>query len=274
MVEGSTSWPEQQTADVSPRPEEGTIELAFANGVARLTISRPRQLNSLTGAMVGQLADIVGEITVRRDVRVVVLRGAGERAFCCGADIADLSRSTHRGERFGDGLSVLDRVEVPIIAAIRGYCIGGGMTLALMADLRIASDDSSFAIPAVQLSAPYPLEYVERIVRAVGLAAATSLLLTGARIDARRAADLGIVGDVVPAEDLDEAVDRSAHAIASSAPLAVRAMKACLRAASSREVATDRARCDDLVRAVRTSADFDEGTRAFAERRSPRFVGA
>jgi len=200
------------------------------------------------------------------DVRVIVLRGAGPKAFASGADISGLESQRSAA---GDGLDRLSAQPKPVIAMIHGYCIGGGLMTALHADLRIAADDATFAIPAAKLGVGYPLDAAERLVAVVGPGAAAEILLTGDRFGVDRAATIGLVQRVVPPNELETEVRSIASTIAAGAPLTHAASRASISAATG----GDR---DAAVEAIRTcwqSDDFAEGRAAFAARRSAEFTG-
>jgi enoyl-CoA hydratase len=205
----------------------------------------------------------VASIAADPDVRVVVLRGAGDRAFVSGADIATL-REDGEDPRIVELAKAIRALEVPVVAALRGWCLGAGVLLALAADIRIAADDVQLGIPAAKLGVAYPVVGVERLRAIAGEAMAAEILMTAAPIGVDRALAAGLVNQVVAAEEVFATAAAVAAAIAANAPLSVRAAKGALRGDS--EVAAAIAACF-------ASADFAEGRAAFAEKRAPRFRG-
>jgi len=245
----------------------GVVRVERGGPIGRIVIDHPERRNALTGAMFRQLADGLVELDGDADVRVIVLRGAGDRAFASGADIGDLHAV--------GGSPAAPRVGAtkPVIAMIHGVCIGGGLLVALGADIRVASEDARFAIPAVRLGVAYPYAGARQLVATVGASAAAEILLTGSTFGAADALRWGLVSRVVPARELDEAVTATATAIAEGAPLSVRAAKASVHAAVRGSLPGDVERADAAIAACWASEDFAEGRRAFAEKRPPVFGG-
>jgi enoyl-CoA hydratase/carnithine racemase len=187
-------------------------------------------------------------------------------------------RASARDERaFGDvsgrAMGALLAVEVPVIALIHGYCFGGGVALSLGCDLRYASDDALFAIPAARLGLGYGLAAVQALIDVVGPSAAKEILFTARRYGAADAQALGLVNRVFPKAELDAAVEEIALAIAANAPLTIRAVKRAAREALRDESRRDAGAIERMVAACFDSSDYREGVRAFLEKRSPRFEG-
>ena len=241
---------------------------------AWLTFDNPGRHNALTIGMGAAIVDAVRTTDADPDVRVVVLRGAGDEAFMSGADIAEQDA---RPDEFADGvqrtLDALAATSKPVVAMIRGFCLGGGLAMALEADLRIAADDGVFGIPAARLGIGYRFDGVARLVGLVGPAVAADILFTGRRIRAEEALAVGLVQRVHPAAELEDRVRELVATIAANAPLTIRAAKAAIRAAQADPADRDLAELDRLVQACRTSDDYAEGKRAFFEKRAPRFQG-
>jgi len=244
-------------------PEQ--LQVAVGGGVAWLTFDNVARRNALTIAMCRSLLDELERIEEDPDVRVIVLRGAGDEAFMSGADIAeqDDPAASRAIAAFHAALRAASR---PVIAMIHGFCLGGGLATALEADLRIAADDSVLGIPAARLGVGYPHESVRRLVDVAGPAVAADVLYTARQVRAQEALRLGLVQEVLPRERLEARVTRLAATIAANAPLTIRAAKAAIRGDDPDEVAR-------LVALCRYSEDLAEGTRAFFERRPPRFRG-
>ncbi len=235
-------------------------------------INRPERHNALSATVLSELGRLAIEFNDDTGVRVVVLSGSGSKAFVSGADITELGTAIDGGRSAGRRPSMFPAT-APVIAMIQGYCIGGGLALALEADLRIASEDATFGIPAGRLGIAYPNEAVERLVGLIGAGEASRLLLTGERIGAERALALGLVNEVVPRTNLDTKVRALANSLAENAPLSLKAAKASVLAAIRGGRDEDRLAAEELARQCWQSADFIEGRAAFAEKRSPSWTG-
>jgi enoyl-CoA hydratase/carnithine racemase len=211
-------------------------------------------------------------------VRVIVLTGAGGRAFVSGADISkfESERATLEAvseynvavDQFSRGLGECSK---PTIAMIRGYCLGGGVGFAVCCDLRIANEAARFAVPAAKLGLGYGYANVRRIMDLVGPQFVTEMLLTGRQFDSAKAARMGLVNHVVPDAEIEGYVRELAGAISNNAPLTIRAVKRIVR--ELRRDDPDVAACDALVRQCFESADYREGRQAFLEKRKPVFRG-
>ena len=226
----------------------------------------------------------IPELAARLDadpaVRVVVLRGAGEEAFVSGADISEFAR-TRTGARAAQGyedvgvaaFEAVARIAKPVIAMIRGYCIGGGMALALSADLRWAADDAVFAIPAARLGLGYHVTGLDALVRLVGPSTAKELLFTARRFSASEALARGLVNEVVPAAELEARVRALAATIADNAPLTLRSAKRVIAELARDAAERDHEAMRRSILACFESEDYREGVRAFLEKRKPAFTG-
>ncbi len=252
---------------------DGKILLESDGGVALITFNNPEKRNAMSLAMWDGLAAALDVLEGDGSVRVLVLTGAGAKAFVSGADIsqfdaarADASAQREYDRRTAAGRARLAAFARPVIARIRGYCLGGGLALALQADLRIAAEDSEFGIPAARLGVAYSAEMVRQLVAVVGPAHARMLLYTGSRIGAQEAERIGLVNRVVADSDLSDAVLDLARTIADNAPLSVRAAKLAV-------AGTDRDAMQAAIDACFDSEDYREGRAAFAAKRPPRFHG-
>lgn len=255
-------------------PDE--ILTAVADGVATVTLNRPDKRNAMNAAMLAGLRGAFDELDARRDVRVVVVRGAGP-AFCSGMDLREMeAQAGAAGDPEAGVVAVLQRIERsrhPTLAVLHGDALAGGCQLALHCDLRVAATGVRLGMPLARIGliAPFPL--AQKLIEVVGPAHARELLFTGRPVDARRAYEIGMVHRVVDPGELEAAASGLARGIAANAPLSLAGMKAVvLRALSPRDaVAHDD--LDALARRARTSTDASEGRRAMLEKRAPRFRG-
>jgi len=246
------------------------------DGVALVTIDRPTALNALDRATMDSLVGILKGLEADPGCRCIVVTGAGERAFAAGADIREMVGRTTADVLAEDFLAPWDLVAaigIPTIAAVRGYCLGGGFELALACDMLVAADDAVFGLPEVTLGIMPGAGGTQRLTRIVGKARAMELILTGRRLAASEADRWGILSRVVPAEDVLPASLELAATIATMPPTAVRAAVAAIRLALETPlhegVAEERRAFADLF----DTADQEEGMRAFLERRSPHWTG-
>ena len=251
-----------------------------AGGIGRMTLNNPERHNAVSLEM-WQAADaILADFEADTEVRVVVVTGAGERAFASGADISKFEeeRSSQAAiERYSaitDQTSArLYNLAKPTIARIRGYCMGGGLAFALCCDLRIAAEDAQFAIPAAKLSIGYAFPGIKRLVHLVRPTFAKEILYTARRFSAAEGDHMGLVNRVVAVDELDRVVDEYAATLAANAPLTIAAAKLAIDAAITDEGARDLAAVDAAVERCFAAEDYVEGRRAFMEKRKPAFVG-
>jgi enoyl-CoA hydratase len=256
----------------------GAVHASIDGPVATLALSNPDKRNATSKAMYAAIPAAVSKVRVP-SVRVVVLRGEGELAFGAGSDIAEF-RTERRGEAARvyneiehEACAALQTIDVPVLALIHGPCMGGGLGLALCADLRYAADDAQFGVPPGRLGLGYPFDSAARLVLAVGFARARELLLTARRVDATEAVALGLVHTVVPKADLEAHVSKIARDITRLAPGTLAAAKATFRALEQPSSAHLRAAADASIDGCFASDDYDEGIRAFLEKRAPVFDG-
>ncbi|MDZ7839847.1 MAG: enoyl-CoA hydratase [Gammaproteobacteria bacterium] len=248
--------------------------------LATLILDNPARNNAISVGMWDRLLQLADDLAARDGLRLIIFRGAGERAFSAGADISefDQQRGDAEAVRAYDRLveSACRRVEalpVPTLAMIHGYCIGAGLSLAGACDLRLCDREASFALPAARLGLGYDFSGIERLVRLVGDAMAREILFTGARMPAARAQAMGLVHEVCEPADLAGRVEALAERIRGNAPLTLRAFKACLGEIRRPPGERDVARCEALIEQCNASDDYREGRKAFAERRDPEFRG-
>ena len=264
------------TPDPSP---DLTLDIDSETGIATITIANRSRLNAMTASMWAALPSRVAEADRRPDVRVIVLRGAGLQSFCAGADISefDAQRSGDAVHTY-DGLNhaafdALTNCSKPTIAMIYGFCMGGGLGLALACDLRICDHAAQFAIPAAKLGIGYNRRWMTPILRAVSPATAKLILFTGRRFSSSEAVAMGLVARASGTEELEAAAHDLAREIASNAPLSIAASKAAINDLSSADHKIDGARLDRLAQACFESEDYKEGRAAFREKRKPVFHG-
>ncbi|MDP7651493.1 MAG: enoyl-CoA hydratase [Rhodospirillales bacterium] len=249
-------------------------------GIARLVLNRPEKRNAIGLAMWQGLGDALEALADDAKVRVVVLRGAGDKAFSAGADISEFKtlRSTPDGRAVYDqamrrAFERLSNLPKFTIAMIDGVCVGGGAEVAMDCDVMIASDRARFAITPARLGLGYSTPDVERIVRRVGAHRAKEVLATGNMFDAADALAMGWVNHVVPAADLETFVEDFARSVAANAPLSVKAAKLTVNELMKAPDDQNAALCRQLVEDCYASEDYKEGQRAFAEKRAPNFKG-
>jgi enoyl-CoA hydratase/carnithine racemase len=250
-------------------------------GIGTLTFNNPERRNAVSPEMQQAAAEVLEDFAADKAVRVIVLTGAGDKAFVSGADISkfESGRATPEQREAWDKVSARFRerlrgVGKPTIAKIRGYCVGGGLGIALNCDLRISADDGQFGIPAAKLGIGYGAEAVGQLVNLVGPSAAKDILYTGRRMNAQEALRLGIVNHVVAPAELDEFVASFAKTIAGNAPLSLIAAKRVVDELMKDAERRDKALCDRVVADCFASQDFVEGRRAFMEKRKPVFTGS
>jgi enoyl-CoA hydratase/carnithine racemase len=249
-------------------------------GIGWMTYNNPARLNAMSYDMQLAVPRILGAFAADPDVHVVVVRGAGERAFVSGADISEFSEKRTAVDARAEYDAALAaawaswaKVDKPIIAMIRGYCIGGGLLTAMNADIRIASDDSQFGVPAAKLGLGYQYGGVEQLMSLVGPSWTAEILFSARRLSAEEARHIGLVNRVVPVAELEPTVRDLAASIAANAPLTVQACKVALREARKDPAQRDLEMVDRMVEACFRSEDYLEGQAAFAEKRAPNFRG-
>ena len=264
------------------RHQTGTDKLLVevAGPVATVTFNNPSKRNALSADMRAALPGVLKALNADGDVRVIVMTGAGDKAFASGADISEFGEQrtlSGRAGRLRPGQAALNdawaSLDKPVIAMIRGFCMGGGLLTAMQADIRIASDDSQFGIPAARLGLGYAVSGVTALMNLIGPACTAEVLFSARRFSAAEALQMGLVNRVVPADSLREAALGLADSIARNAPLTVAAAKAAIREAGQPDGRRDLARVQAMVEACFRSADYLEGQRAFAEKRPPAFTG-
>lgn len=243
--------------------------------VLTITLDRPAKLNTMTPDMGRALTSLVPVINDDDEIRVVVLRGEGVRAFSAGSDIAVLDQygTNWQLRNRTDYARAIWAIRKPVIAAICGYCIGGGLELALMSDIRIADRTAQFAAGEIKLGWHGGAGNTQLLPRTVPTGAALLMLLTGDKVDAEEAHRIGLVDVLTEVDDLDDAVTTIALKIASNAPIATQLAKHLVRTAQSTSLDIGLAYENDLFAYCFTTADAQEGQSAFLEKRPPNFTG-
>ena len=245
-------------------------------GVALVTIDRPEALNALSFALLTELADALETLDTDGRTRTAIITGAGDRAFAAGADIVELADQTPGRLRSEGQFGSWDRIGaigIPLIGAVRGFALGGGCELAMTCDLIVAGDDARFGQPEIRIGVMPGAGGTQRLTRAIGVARAMELVLTGRMIDASEAYAAGLVTSVVPTADVVSAALTLADTVASLPPLAVRAAKRSVLAAAELPLSAGlRAERDAFFDLFATN-DQREGMRAFQEKRPPTWTG-
>jgi enoyl-CoA hydratase/carnithine racemase len=247
------------------------VEYKKEGRLARIIINRPEAMNALNSDVFQGLRNAFNDFRDDDDLWVAILTGAGDEAFCAGWDIKELASGFSLD---GDSEPVRpDNIWKPFIAAINGYCLGGGCEMALMCDIRIASESAQFGQPEVNIGFMPAMGATVRIPRFLPGAVAAEMLLTGNRINAREALRIGLVSRVVPDEKLIETADEIAKTILTRGPLGVRAVKESMVRGYGMTIDEGLALEKVLSAYLLTTEDFAEGTKAFTEKRPPRYKG-
>jgi enoyl-CoA hydratase/carnithine racemase len=250
------------------------------DGIGWITFNNPARHNALSLEMWQGLAEALEQMQSNTAVRVAVMTGAGGKAFVSGADISEFDEKRSSAaqketyaETAGRANRWLARFDKPLLAMIAGYCIGGGLATSLAADVRFATPDSKFGIPAAKLGLGYDYDGIAKLARLVGPSRARDILFSARTLGADEALRIGLVDFVVPRETLEREVIDYARRIGANAPLTVRAAKAAVAAFERGSRADEIAEVQRKVNACFDSEDYKEGRQAFAEKRPPQFKG-
>jgi enoyl-CoA hydratase/carnithine racemase len=266
--------------DVVSTPSEEALIIRREPPLAWCVINRPAAHNALSAGVWRGLAERVRDLGGDNEVRVIIVRGAGEQAFISGADITEFralrnnAAMTAEYDRLSaQAWSALNGVRQPVIAMINGLCFGGGVAVAVACDLRFAADHARFAVPAARLGLAYPLAAVERLLHVVGPTHAADILLSTRAFDAVEAERMGFVNRVIPRAELESHTRTYALAMAECAPLTLAAHKLAIQQCLMSPDRRDAAALHDAMKRCFDSEDYQEGIAAFLEKRKPRFVG-
>jgi enoyl-CoA hydratase len=252
-----------------------------ADGIGWMTFNQPERRNAISHEMRVAILQILEDFENDDAVRVIVMTGAGDKAFVSGSDISKGEKGGATPQQLEEQGQVSERmrqryetVSKPLIAMIRGFCLGGGVATALQADLRIAADDAQFGVPAARLGNAYNWDYTRKLVEIVGPARAKEILLTAKRYSAAEALQMSLVHQVVPGTELEATVRALAASIADNAPLSLRAAKVMVDEAARDAGERDMAAVEAMRKLCLNSDDFREGRRAFMEKRKPVWTGS
>lgn len=248
------------------------------SGVATIILSNPKKLNAISFAMWQELHKRCTEVESNPDIRVVVVRGEGDKSFAAGADISQFENSRNPqtaaayDENTEHALHALAHIEVPVIAQISGFCLGAGVSIAMCADVRVCDTTATFAIPAARLGVAYPIESLRRLVENLGPTSTKRLLFGAVRVDAHTAQQMKLADELVPSEELEHRVASLASLYSTNAPLSLRAAKAGIREVIKGDLG-DIALLAQLTQRCIQSSDYQEGVLAFTQKRAPVFRG-
>jgi enoyl-CoA hydratase/carnithine racemase len=254
--------------------EREPLLVSQKDGICTLTINRPEKRNALTPEILDRLYKALKLASEDRETMVVVLRGAGDKAFSAGFDVSLLEVPAAGGnsDPMADMIQAIENTAVPVIAMIHGYCIGGGCGLAVACDFRLADSHARLGITAAKLGIVFPPSVLQRLINVVGVPAAKDLLLTARLIDAEEAGRIRLVDHVVPAEKLASVTYDLARQIAANSTLSVRGTKKLInKLLGSRSTKQAWQLFIDLQKQVAVSPDYEEGKKAFLEKRKPTF---
>lgn len=257
-----------------------SVQTTISERVATVTLSNPGHRNAMTSDMWLAIVSTARKLREEKDVRVVILRGAGEEAFCSGADISEFSGQRHDSEQaqkynalVQDSIDAIASLPVPVIAQVYGFCVGAGTAIAAACDMRYIADTVRFGVPAARLGIGYSPYWIRSLMQIVGKPITAEILLSAKLFDAKKALECGFANEILPAAELEDFTSKTAAALASNAPLTIAASKICLHQLSLFESERD---WDSALRAARIceeSRDYKEAVIAFANKQRPVFRG-
>ena len=256
------------------------LQVSTTAGIARVVMSNPERRNALTFELKQKLIDVFRSFDCDPEIRCIVLTGAGKQAFTAGSDMSEFAQ--HRLDPQSEANYVATTTAAmyvpalaskPVIASVRGACMGAGLQLALACDVRIASSAAYFAMPGARLGMGYPYATTSMIVSLLGRGRASDLLMSARRFTAEEALDLGLINRIVRDEELDDAVSSYAQTVAANAPLTLKLVKESIRTLSGIAPVSNPPHIQKLADACMSSQDFQEGRAASREKRQPAFQG-
>lgn len=256
------------------------VNLKIEDHVACITLSNPVRRNAITINMWAELAQIGQDLAERRNLRVAVMRGAGNIAFSSGADVNEFGEnrsSADQAKAYQEALQratdAIQAIPFPVIAQIQGYCVGAGTAIALACDLRYLDETARIGIPAAKLGIGYGPDCIHRLVRIVGQSAAAEMLMTANLFDAAKALRCGFANEVLQVDEMPNFIEAQVKALAGNAPLALAASKICLREIAAFDSDRDWPAALAATHVCAESQDYQQALTAFAERRTPKFSG-
>ena len=259
---------------------EGRLRVEIEGAVGRIVFDQPARRNAINGAMWRAIPEAMTRFDADPEVRSVVFRGAGDKAFSAGADISEFEKVRAQRASISEYDGLLDRVlhaiqgsPRPSVAMIHGVCFGGGLEVALACDLRYCGKSAEFAIPAAKLGLAYNVEGHKRLLETVGHARAREIMLLGRRYSADEAFAMGLVHRVLGDEDLESFTGEILKTLSENAPLSIANSKTIIEEYLKSSGAPDASRMREAIRRCTASEDYQEGRRAFMEKRPPRFTG-
>ena len=254
------------------------ILLEEKGSVAIVTINRPDKLNALNAVLISELETVFSYLGEKEDIRAVILTGSGEKAFVAGADISEInSLDMISGKEFAEKgqavFSLIENLNKPVIACINGYCLGGGLEIALACDFRVASEDSRLGLPEITLGIMPGAGGTQRLPRLVGMGIAKEMILGGGQINAQRAYEIGLVNRVIPPENLLEEARKFARKLTKLPPFAMKVAKDAIN--YGYDLSLDNAIKLEIACILQcfSTQDQKEGMKAFVEKRKPAFTG-
>ncbi|MDC1172645.1 enoyl-CoA hydratase [Alphaproteobacteria bacterium] len=260
--------------------EENMLLSEIVDNIAWITFNNPNRMNAMSQEMWDNSATLLDQYGKDNNVRAIVLKGGGNRAFVAGADISKFGSERASKEAmvsYDNSVagfhSSLNAVAKPTIAQVNGYCIGGGLAIAIGCDIRVCSDKSTFGVPAAKLGIGYKAKGIRELERLVGPAFTAEIFYTARQFNAEEARVMGLVNRVVKEHELEATVNDMITRIAQNAPLSIKAVKESLIESGKPECDWDLSAHEATVRQCQTSADYTEGRTAFMEKRAPRFTG-
>ncbi|MCI0454784.1 MAG: enoyl-CoA hydratase-related protein [Candidatus Dadabacteria bacterium] len=252
------------------------------DSICTITINRPEKRNSLTPEILLEIGSELKRITNEEKAKCLVIRGAGDKAFCSGYDIAaigkikdDMMRDYRGDHPLIIASKAIENFPYPVIAMINGHAFGAGLEIALTCDIRISIDNALFGMPPAKLGVIYPYSGIRRFLNLIGVGHTKELFLIGRNIDAETAQRIGLLNHVIKKSELEEFTYKLAHEICENAPLSMRTMKEMINAWQRNQPLSpeDEETVKEMILRVQESEDYKEGQRSFSEKRKPRFQG-